>query len=545
MTVLNRLPVRPIRGPEESAEGHWLRVSYSNGLAEPAWLLDSDHRRGLSIVRVCPQCLVCPSRYWAEDWKDRSKPFCHTHGQWLVDRCSGCGRLLRWNRVSFLACRCGKDLRELSATALSPPSEQVLNEGSASLAVLLWLGSLARHGLTMKPLKKASRVVLSEVVELAETGAQIVAGWPGAFFEVLSDCRQDAKAYAGLRSMNDAFPGLAGRLSKLRDGPWRGRIAKELGTYVGASHRSEAPIVGRNVPGDRHPTVAQIARGLGMRAATLVAAIERLPGAPIATRTTAQGRSRRLVLKEAIPQVQQLLSDEISIKAFARLTGLSPARIRQRIDAGLLAECRHRLSRREVFSLSQALLAGGVAGTPSSDATSLHRVLRYWVPVCLTAQFIRSVLDRLLIISAPIGAERLTDCLISQAQCQSWIASIGRTNDSVLTLPGCAKMLGLKQQVVYHLARVGLLPVHTVKTGRGRTARVTTISSVEQFKRRYEALVRLAADAGVAPRRGIGWAKVNGIALASGPSIDGGRQYFALRPGQSIGEAQVAPRSSL
>lgn len=538
--VLHGLPVRPIRGQEESAQGHWLRVAYSNGLAEPTWLLDSCHRRALSIVRVCPQCLASPSRYWAEDWKNRSKPFCRAHRQWLVDRCSGCDLMLRWNRVRFLACRCGKDLRELSATALSLQAVQVLNEGSASLAVLLWLGSLAQHGLTMKPLKRASRVTMSDVVEMAEDGAQIVAAWPHAFFEVLSRCRQDDVASCGLRSMNDAFPSFTRRLSKLRDGPWRDRIAKELGAYVAASHRSEAPIVGRNVPGDRHPTVAQIARGLGMRSTTLVAALDRLPAAPVARRTTAHGRSRRLILKEAIPQVRLLRADEISIKASARLIGLSVSRIKQLVDAGLLMQHRRRLSRQQVSNLLQSLLASGKAGTPAVDATSLRQVFRCAVPVRLTVQFVRSVLDRSLTISAPVSAKRLTDCLISQALCLRWVASLGRTDDGLLSIPMCAGMLGLKQEVAYHLVRVGLLPVYAVTTGRGRTAQMTTAASVEQFKQRYEALVRLAADAGVDHRSAVNWAKERGIALVSGPSIDSGRQYFALRLSQHVEEASVA-----
>lgn len=529
-TTIGTLPVRPSRGQHESVEGYWLRLAHSNGLADPMWLLDAGHRRALSIVRVCPQCLARPSGYWAEDWKARSKPFCRTHGQWLVDRCSACDHLLRWNRVRFLRCKCGQDLRELIAPAPSIQAAQVLNDGSASLAVLLWLGSLARYGLTMKPLKKASRVIMSEVMELVEAGSQVVAGWPHAFFEVLGRCRQVSANSDGLSSMNDAFPGLTRRLLRLGDEPWREQVAKELGAYVAASHRSEAPILGRNVPGDRHPTISQIARGLGMRSTTLVAVLDRLPSAPIATRTTAHGRSRRLVPMEAIPQVQQQLSDEISIKAAARLIGLNSSRIRQLIDAGLLKQLRRRLSRKEVSGLSRSLLASGRTGTPTSDAISLSRALRCCVPVCWTAQFIRSILDLSLVVYAPACATRLVGCLISQAQCQNWVACIERTDDAALTLPACAELLGLKQQVIYHLARVGLIQVHTVITGKGRAARMVAMSSVEHFRRNYEALVRLAAEAGVNHRSARNWVRSQGMVLVSGPSIDGGRQYFAIRP---------------
>ncbi|MEH0166707.1 hypothetical protein [Roseateles microcysteis] len=382
----------------------------------------------------------------------------------------------------------------------------------------------------MKPLKKASRVVMSDVVDLAEAGARIIAGWPEAFFAVLNHCRQDARTPGGLSSMNDALPGLTRRMTKLRDERWRERIAKALGVYVAASHQSGSPIVGRNVLGARHPAVAQIARDLGMRSTSLVAALDRLPVELVAMRTTVRGRSRRLVSTEAIQQVQRLRLDELSIKAVARLTGLSPGRIVQLIDAGLLAKHTHRLSREAVVGLTQSFLAAGRSNTLDTDAISLRRALRYCVPVCWTSQLIRSVLDGSLIVFVPKGVKLLAEAMISEARCREWVAHLKLADGGGLTIPECAELLHFKQEVVYHLVRVGLLPVHTVKVGRRRTARMTTLEAVEHFKRKYAALVHLADDAGMNHRSALSWAKAQGIALVSGPSIDGGRQYFALRP---------------
>jgi len=530
LATLQSLPVRPRQDREESDEGHWLRVAHANGLADPTWLLDPGHRRAMSIVRVCPRCLDEPQPRWAPGWKDRCKPVCPVHGLWLVDRCCRCQRLLRWNSVSFLGCRCGQDLRALEADAVSVHMTQVMKEGSAPVPVLLWLGSLALHGLTNKPLKKASRQALSEVVRLAEAGAEIVAAWPQSFFRVLDHCRLDVVDPRDLRALNHALPGLAKRISKLRDRSWRERIAEQLGAYARASLQSSLPIAGRNVPGPRPPTVAQIARGLGMRSTNFVAALERLPDAQIAVRTTPGGRRRRLVSSEVVRRVQQQRIDEISVKEAARLTGMSSSRVNRLIDAGLLEKRGNRMSREAMHKLSESLLASGKPCCPNADSITLRWALRHYVPVSCTSQLIQSINDGSLDIFVPPGARVVTDVLISKAVCRDWASRIKRPARNELTIPECAETLRLKQEVVYHLARVGLLPVSSVKTGPRRTARMVGQDEMAHFKRRYEALARLAKDAGVDHRSALNWASSVGLALVSGPLIDGGRQYFALRP---------------
>jgi predicted DNA-binding transcriptional regulator AlpA len=529
-STLRSLPVRPRPDGEESIEGHWLRVAHANGLADPTWLLDAGHRRAQSMVRLCPRCLDDPSPRWSPGWKDRFKPTCAEHGIWLVDRCFRCKQLLRWSNVRFLSCRCGQDLRTLEGEAVSEPMRRVLMEGTVPVPVLLWLGSLAVYGLGMKPLKKASRQSLSEVTKLAEAGAEIVANWPQSFFGVLDQCRSDISGQGGLQALNEALPGLTKRISKLRDMTWRARIAEELGAYANASLQSRLPITGRNVPGPRPPTVAQIARQLGMRSSKLAADLDRLPDAQVVLRTTSGGRCRRLVSPEAVQQVQQKRLDEISVKEAARLIGLRPVRVQLLIAAGLLESRANRLSREAVLGFLALLLDSGSPNRPDADSVALSWALRHCVPVCSTVQFFQAIKGGSLSIHVPRGAARVTDLQVSKSCCRDWAAPIKQPDGRLLTIPECAETLRLKQQVVYHLVQVGLLPAQAVKTGPRRSARMTSGDEVARFKRRYESLARLAADAGVDHRSAFNWARDVGLTLVTGPSIDGGRQYFALRP---------------
>lgn len=524
------LLIRPKRCALESTEGYWLRIADLNGLADPGWLLSVGQRRPLSIIRFCPLCLRQPGGKWLEEWKDRSVPCCEEHRIWLIDSCASCGALLRWSNVGFRSCRCGQDLRELLPRVLSAEMNRVLETGAASLPVLLWFGSLDRHGLAMKPLKKASRVVLSEVVDLAEAGARIVEGWPTTFTGVLDRNRQDASLPPGVRTLNDTFPGFARCASKLRDVTWRSRTTDALASYVGASQLSNRPIVWRAAPTSPQPTVAHIARELGIGPKGLLAALDRIPAASVSVRHTAHGRSRRLVSPDSIRLVQQALQDRLSVKAAAVLVGVGAGRLRQLIAGGLLEPSNGSLSRKAVMDLLRSLTLQRTDSKPADDLVPLITALRRYVPIGSTADFFRSILDGSTTVVACTNSADLKQAFVSVAQCRNWGSEPMHKNGRELTLPECAALLGLKQQVVYHLARVGLLAVYTTESNSGRPRSVVGATELERFRGRYESLARLAAAAGVARQAALLWARSKGMSLVSGPTIDGGRQYFARRP---------------
>ncbi len=94
-----------------------------------------------------------------------------------------------------------------------------------------------------------------------------------------------------------------------------------------------------------------------------------------------------------------------------------------------------------------------------------------------------------------------------------------------LSVPDCATRLGIKQEVAYHLVRVGLLPTRQAMINR-RMAQVVPTEALQRFERCYEPLSKAARRAGINWRHGLAWACSKNIKFASGPQIDGGRQYF-------------------
>lgn len=522
--VLAGLPVRPARRTHESRPGHWLRVAHANGVQEPTWLLAGPEKHALAVVRMCPRCLSQPYPLWQAGWLDRTRPFCGKHNIWLVDRCDRCAELLRWNRVRYISCRCGKDLRDLPVVPMMLEERQALLVDGTPLRVLLWLGSLVIHGLKAKPLKKASRCAQADVVELAHEGARTASDWPTAFLKALDAMRMDEPGDDRLHLLNDALSGLTKRIAGLRCRDWQVRVSQALDMYAQSSCRTAAPVVGRNVHGAPQTTTRGVARQLGIRVERLIAALDVVTDMEVATRSTAAGRRRRVFSKDAIAQVRDKINDEISLKLASRMLGLTTARVARLISAGRLRQSASRLSRREVEQLIATVQSTAKGNTPPEDAVELEWALRHIIPRDQTDRFFESVLAGDLTLYRGMGGPHLPRLLLGKEEVHDWC----HPPRSWLTIPELADRLHLKQQVAYHLVRAGLIPVDTVPIN-SRLTQVVAIGAADDFERSFEPLSRRLSREGVDPRQGLRFASANGIEPISGPRIDGGRQYFVRR----------------
>lgn len=529
-SVLQHLLVRPKRLDHEHGQGHWLRTAHENGLRDPAWLHQANSPPGQVILRVCPLCLAQPQPVWHEAWLDRAMPVCALHQVWLVDQCQACQKPLRWGRVRFQACRCGRDLRELRAEALAPDLRKALVLEGVPLHVLLWLGALERYGLMDKPLKKASRQKLSDVIGLAQTGATVAHDWPAALFQTFDRRRVDSRTAGSLSLLNDALPGMTKLIGKIRDAVWRTKIAGALQAYALETGHTPAPLIGRNVPGSNPPTLLSLARGVGTRPERLAAAVDQLLESEVKQRHTAGGRCRRAVLPAAAAAARRALDEELRLKPAARLLRFTLKRLRQLIQEGRLVARRGRVRRSAVEELNRCLTDKVVAERPRADTIPLDLVLRYWIPIDRTSQFLDAIQAGELTVYCSGRPHRSDQPWFGAAQLRQWLSMAPPENRAWVTIPEAARQLGLKQEVAYHLVHVGLIATKTIRADR-RVARVIEGAALREFEEGCEPLARAAARAGVDRRCGLEWAKRNGLQLVSGPQIDGGRQYFVRRAG--------------
>jgi hypothetical protein len=109
------------------------------------------------------------------------------------------------------------------------------------------------------------------------------------------------------------------------------------------------------------------------------------------------------------------------------------------------------------------------------------------------------------------------------------VAHVPVESDSQISIVEAARRLCVKQEVMYHLINIGLVVTRTGKLGR-RAARVVEVNELNKFAEQFLPLITLARASGISAREAPDWAKQRGIEIVTGPSVDGGRQYWVRRP---------------
>lgn len=107
-----------------------------------------------------------------------------------------------------------------------------------------------------------------------------------------------------------------------------------------------------------------------------------------------------------------------------------------------------------------------------------------------------------------------------------------------MSIVEAARRLGIKQEVMYHFVNVGLVRTRIARL-RNRTIRAVNIDDLRTFTATFLPLAVFARSAGISVRNAPDWAVQHGIEIITGPSIDGGRQYWIRKPVDWDGSASI------
>jgi hypothetical protein len=515
--------LRPILGDGESVGGHWLKVAFMHGVANPNWLTDAPRSAvAQGRVKLCPACLASPSGHWRSAWAGEAL-WCEQHGVWLVDRCRDCGRRWSWATVRFDRCSCGAAHARQPLHCLPAGLAGAVAGGEWQLETLCWLGALALHGLRCRPAKKAATRDMGLKVALATKGYEAARRWPEGWFDLLDALAMPAHRTGGVRKFNNEWPHLMAKIRAIRSDADRQRIEAATQAFVLASRRSQLPIVGRNVA--PAPTLRSLAveAGIGLRRLTSSLAKGRV--------VSSDGRTRRrrvVALPQAVLGEEAQRRQSISQAAAGRELGLSPARVDRLVEAGL-RRTPYGLEKASVDALCRSVARAPLPQVLPSGLCRLGEAMRLLIPGAATVSFIlalqRAELGTLRgNADAPVG-----ELLVDRESVQAWWARQAKSTSGLLTLPEVAVALSAKDEVVTQLVRAGLIATTLDKCGR-RKHRVVTQEELARFSARYCKLKELAERHGVPSRRAYAWAVDLGINVVTGPKVDGQRQYFVLRP---------------
>ncbi|AOR68294.1 hypothetical protein BBJ41_12555 [Burkholderia stabilis] len=100
---------------------------------------------------------------------------------------------------------------------------------------------------------------------------------------------------------------------------------------------------------------------------------------------------------------------------------------------------------------------------------------------------------------------------------------------SQISVVEAARRLGVKQEVMYHLSNIGLVRTRMGKLRR-RVAQIVDADELKKFSRQFLPLSTVARAMGISARQAPSWAREHGIEIVTGPSVDGGRQYWIRKP---------------
>jgi hypothetical protein len=532
-----RFLMRPAARPDESFLGYRLRVAHANGLSNPGWLVcvEDSLPKSHGVARWCPHCLSALDGYWREDWYT-GRAACLVHQCWLTSKCGACRRTLRWSQARFVTCTCGAALQDVRVDAFSADVLMLVdgqieaNAGRLSLDerwnLARFLGALSQFGLQGKPLKKASRQKENSEKLTVTAGASLIAD-QAACFEMLDRLRTPQSGMNDVPLLSMVFPRLITMIRTQLSVAERCLILDLLDAYVARTSARGGAMVW-----ERKGKTWRLNTGLRRPQETPNAAIFRMlarTGATIPVRRTRAGRQKFVISQADLHALQATQHSLVPLKAAARYAGISTRRIQALAEARLVASNGARIDTRSVDRVLEGVAAASVRDVQVlEDPVSLTDALRLYVPVEASAAFFNRLMSGAVrLVFGPNEVPALRDIYANRGDMISAARPPTETS-SRISIVEAARRLGVKQEVMYHLINTGLIRTKTGKLGR-RRARVVDIDDLQKFTEQFMPLFSVAKGLGLSAREAPAWARQHGIEIVTGPSVDGGRQYWIRR----------------
>lgn len=598
---LSRLLIRPMICIDEGFLGYLKRVSDENGLSclfnrkEKIGSLISvatmfgllpqvkDHQKNGYIKhldsiwemyphawnqhysRFCPECFN-NSRIWRLEWELLFFDACPKHGCWLVDTCSSCGQILRWERKRFSYCDCGAALSNESSEACPPALLQVAKIIQEKIAfdvshlpknssishldigkiqhLIRFFGAYANIKNNSRPQKISSLGSLRISWTITSVAAEILMNWPESLFIMLAQIYRDSDLdETGNHRLNQHFGNfydyVYGELmhadydfvrsafeSYLIDN-WRGQFAKrnkriceslfERSTWVPASYAAL----------HSGTSVLQIR---SMVKAGIVIGEERI--------LKTSGRRYILVKRNCIEEIKLQKNKFVDLSTMRRQLGLGKKRSSYICEILFPQSLSPTDNQRPIWGISRAEIDAILSISNKiiiverldTSSTSIGHVIRYWrwsdAQIAHLIQQIQH--DQFPLLGKLSGTVGIAGWVVSKESLLDWFKVTFPDNFLHMGIVEVAKLLGIKQEVAYFLTRRGFLQTEVQKTKHGKMNYISQ-DALADFSRRYIFSTVIARMWKTKSRRVLKSFQQYDIHPISGPNIDEGRQYLFER----------------
>lgn len=503
----------------------------------------------------CPECLNEAS-FWRTAWEFSFVAFCPKHKVWLEDRCDSCGSHQPFWSEAPKCQKCSSKLgfkqqRDLIADEKALTLAQILAR-SAEIGgwepdlvdletpwpipsplsyeklcrLTLLLGSYAK-GRTGKPRKipyKSDSATRRKVITRA---AHALFPWPSAFHRFLDGVRDTGQ------------PSISGGMSYFYKAIFTefrrtevGFIIDEVEAYLRDNwngvlsyrNRQLSPAL---IEGQRLRPATSVAHQFGVSAAVLRRAVESGDVDGV-VECLPSGRKRISVRIDLLGDDARNLGF-LSLKDAAVALGLPDSRLKQLLEAGVLKGSppvgggAWSIPRQGIMTLMEHLLRLNFQ-PKIGKAYPLDYLGRRFPSVAKNFQeFILAIMSGDVLVSLN---PRESLPLFKRIEVGVKALRIWELNSNgFLSVPHAAELIGLKQEVAYHLVRKGLLSAD-IHPDAGA---IVTAQAIKRFDNDFVMATELARKLDVASRSVVRLMGAIGAKPVSGPGIDGGRQLVFER----------------
>lgn len=488
------------------------------------------------MFRVCFQCLESKP-YLREVWDYALLPWCLEHRTRLhsIDRPMVSvllgGDIIRSDDSQRIVSE-GFELSQLLASKLGfnvvipkecPPELKALSAHTLQHLVFL-VGAYHAYGALFQPRKVAIKANTVTAARIMASASAVLWGWPRSIERLM---RMPLATALNKRKVSSNIGYLYKAVHKELESPDLQFFVEEFGSYL---VKSWPDIIDKKNPWVSHleDQYARYESGtiFAKRIHTVISRIVRwievgsIEGQVI---TLPSGIRQVTVLKGQDEQAQRLLS-KLTLQDVVIHLGLSRSCLQELLRNGVIHGVKPKaggswlIEKSVIDAFVEKIRVKSVSEYQAGSYETLNRLMRYYSSKLHTqADLICAVLDDKVLSMLKASSDLNNNLLINKKCHKNWL--IG---GEALSIPEASTILGIKQEVAYHLVNKEFISV----VDFGRAGRFITPEALASFKRDYRFTSHLNTESSTSSRQIIKELEKVGVKPVSGPSVDGGRQYL-------------------
>lgn len=514
-------------------------------------------------LKMCSEC-VKKNRYLDYMWEVAFVTACPFHGIQLIDSCPECSSELSWNRVHLDFCKCGADLTR--APTISADTRLVyyntkmwaamghvvpkiaLPEVHDEIFYKLGLKKICdiyqfmlQAGIGKITKQKFKYMKISDMVQNFDIIHSMLAEWPLGLYRYLESLRNEDGTFKG-EGLQQAFGAFYKRLYgsaafKFIEEAFEAFVRLHwTGVIDGKYKRISSPIK------CDYTLIGNAARKVKVSRVRLNRLID-LGIIDVSRKLRPSGRRYTVLTRCEVTRFARIAKYMINKKETCSVLGISKSEfkvlvenkvIKPVVKAGDQGFSEWWCDSRNIKGFLGNMLAMVPKHKPGDNAISFSKVCQaHLTNINLLPDLLQSIITGQtnvagINLNASNGEFRLSSLYFDPNEIDRFRQNFKKKNSSVYSIPEAASMLGLKQEVAYHLVNKGFLKCHvdSAEIQRGRTI---LIEDIEVFEETYVPLTEIARKKNQCPRSLLVTFARLGISPAIGGGIDGCRQVFYRR----------------